>query len=1022
MKNIKVRFFSGNRILLTFFLIASITGLAVSKDDIPQWLDTIPPKVSIEPAKKMHSSLFYIVLKANERSTIWYGINRKDKIEQFKNAIPVTNDGEYTIYYYGEDDFANKSKLDSIKYILDQKPPQITITPTAGIYTPGTVIHFNSDEQCQFTLLHAQSDSVGKVIKDSIVLKENIAGYIVAVDKCGNKTISEHVNFQIDTTRIILTVSPSEGIYKRPQKIRFSGMENGVVFFTFDPVQPQQWFTRYTKPVELPHGLTILRYYGKNRAGLITEIFQKRFIIDTVAPKIISYIGKGLKNDTVFLSTKEQSAIRYEIGISSPTKESNVYSAPVIVPHKGKFILRACAWDSAGNESDIYKWESKYDFEKPSLQISNGGGFFSKPQKIFITSNEPSKILYTLDDSKVTSNSLLYNSSEGILISREGGTTLRYMGIDEADNATDEKTYQYFIDSRPPQVKVRISGKLQDGSFQVQLLSDEVSTIYYEIDGTSGNTPLIYSSPLTLKTGQILSYFAIDRNGNKSPIVVMDELKRPRAEAVPDGGVYNKKLKISFVTNTDGQVLWRILPDTIFKPLNGNVVLDKEGIYSLEYFLKGENGLQSPTRRNEYTIDWTAPNVQINLKKGLKDSVVVFFQSSENATIYYTTDGTNPAISSTSRTAANKYFQSTDRIIIPRSKDTRLAFIAEDVAKNQSAISILDVMSPRAIPNVPSGKEKIYDRILSITLNTIDQSTIYYSRHGNVPSTDSAIYSEPITLMESDTIVAFVVDASGYKGQPDTFIYLIDLPPSPQVFISDSAISGKPVGFDATGSIDRETPFDQLLFRWDFDGDGKFDTDKGKYPKVNYTYSKSGNYSAVLEVTDKADRTAKILQLVNVRGICPSDMVSISDETGYHFCMDVYEWPNVPNKIPQTNVSWVEAKMTCIDAGKRLCTAKEWETACHGVNRSVYPYGNAFQSRKCPTEGTSLFKSGNFKSCSDKVNDMVGNAWEWVEDKNGDYPLLYGGSYEYGKNAHCGLRAEGNIASRSGEIGFRCCK
>jgi hypothetical protein len=644
---------------------------------------------------------------------------------------------------------------------------------------------------------------------------------------------------------------------------------------------------------------------------------------------------------------------------------------------------------------------------------------------VYIKANEPSKIFYTLDGSTPGSNSTLYNSAQGILISREDSTRLRYFGIDEAENVTVEKEVRFFIDTRPPQVKARITGKIQDGNFQVQLFSKEPATIYFETSGADpGLSSPVYSAPVNLKTGQILKYFAVDKIGNRTPVVIMDELKKPRVEAVPDGGIFNKKVKINFVTNITGVVRWRLLPDTVFKPLTDTIVLPNEGLYSLEYFLEGEGGFNSPIRRNEYTIDWTAPQVQISLKKGANDSVIVFFESSENATIYYTTDGTNPVFSNTAQTAGNKYLQSKDRIIIPRAKDTRLAFFAEDVAKNQSAISILDVMSPRAIPNVPFGVDKVYDRILSITLNTADQSTIYYCRHGHIPTTDSAVYTEPITLLESDTIKAFVVDASGYKGPVDVFTYLIDLPPSPQfVVVTDTVNAGKPIVFDASESIDKETPVDQLMFRWDFDGDGKFDTEAGKYMKVSHIFPNAGNFSVLLEIVDGKKRSSKITRTIVVSAQCPSDMISINGKSGKPFCIDTYEWPNLRDEYPQTQVSWVEAKMSCIDAGKRLCSADEWETACRGINKTVYPYGNKYELKRCPTEGKVLFKSGNFKYCNEfKVNDMTGNAWEWVEDKHGDYPLMYGGSFEYGKDAHCGLKAEGNVASRSGEIGFRCCK
>jgi hypothetical protein len=333
-------------------------------------------------------------------------------------------------------------------------------------------------------------------------------------------------------------------------------------------------------------------------------------------------------------------------------------------------------------------------------------------------------------------------------------------------------------------------------------------------------------------------------------------------------------------------------------------------------------------------------------------------------------------------------------------------------------------MSPKAIPNVPFGVDKLYDRLLSITLNTVDLSTIYYCRHGHIPTADSAVYSEPITLLESDTIKAFVVDASGYKGPIDTFIYLIDLPPLPQFkVVSDTTIAGKLIVFDASESIDKETPFDQLLFRWDFDGDGKFDTETGKFQRVSHIFPHAGNYSVTLEIIDGKKRSTKISRTVVVSAQCPSDMISVNNNSGNPFCIDVYEWPNLHSALPLTQISWVEAKMSCIDAGKRLCSADEWETACRGINKAVYPYGNKYEMKRCPTEGKVLFKSGGFKNCNEfKVNDMTGNVWEWVEDKHGDYPLMYGGTFEYGKDAHCGLKAEGNVASRSREIGFRCCK
>ncbi len=61
-----------------------------------------------------------------------------------------------------------------------------------------------------------------------------------------------------------------------------------------------------------------------------------------------------------------------------------------------------------------------------------------------------------------------------------------------------------------------------------------------------------------------------------------------------------------------------------------------------------------------------------------------------------------------------------------------------------------------------------------------------------------------------------------------------------------------------------------------------------------------------------------------------------------HFCVDRYEWPNVPGEVPATRMSWVEARSNCQAIGKRLCTDQEWTFACEGPSMKPYPYGDGY--------------------------------------------------------------------------------
>jgi PKD repeat protein len=491
--------------------------------------------------------------------------------------------------------------------------------------------------------------------------------------------------------------------------------------------------------------------------------------------------------------------------------------------------------------------------------------------------------------------------------------------------------------------------------------------------------------------------------------------------------VHNKPVKITFHANERTLVFWRLAPDTVYNAFKDSFVLSREGTYTLEYYSESTNGLTSPTRRAEYVVDLTPPQTDVIVKKGINDSVSVFFECSKNATIYYTLDGSNPAYSGTTRTAGNKFLLSRDRISIKRVGDVKLAFFTEDAAGNQSPIKVLDVFKPHAVPDVPAGPERIYDRVLSVTLNTFDsKSMVYFSRHGRTPTVDSSVFSRPLTLVASDTIMAFVVDAAGYRGQIDTFVYLIDLPPSPDFTSTPADVKqGTAVSFDASRSIDCETPVSRLLFRWDFNGDTVYDTPWKSDPVVTHSFDVPGRYTVTLQVKDERSRISFLKKHVLVQELCPLGMVSLARDNGSTFCIDKYEWPNIADQKPMVSVSWVQAKIFCMDAGKRLCTQEEWTAACRGPSaKSGYPYGMKYEKGRCPTEGTALFRSGKFEQCGEVhgTQDMVGNVWEWIEDKRGDYPIMMGGSYRFGSAADCSLTSEGGVGLKSPEVGFRCCK
>lgn len=150
------------------------------------------------------------------------------------------------------------------------------------------------------------------------------------------------------------------------------------------------------------------------------------------------------------------------------------------------------------------------------------------------------------------------------------------------------------------------------------------------------------------------------------------------------------------------------------------------------------------------------------------------------------------------------------------------------------------------------------------------------------------------------------------------------------------------------------------------------------------------------------------------------------------FCMDEFEFPNVPDSEPRVDVSWTEAMQACAQVGKRLCTEAEWEKACKGPEHRRFPYGNTFDPDACNTEDSfgddrPLARSGQFSRCRSSygVADLSGNVAEWTASAyttNTSDMTQKGGAFDRPDYAaRCSARKNGAPGDRAPTVGFRCC-
>ncbi len=172
---------------------------------------------------------------------------------------------------------------------------------------------------------------------------------------------------------------------------------------------------------------------------------------------------------------------------------------------------------------------------------------------------------------------------------------------------------------------------------------------------------------------------------------------------------------------------------------------------------------------------------------------VTITDTTTDAAIYYTTDGTTPTTSST---------QYASPITVSATETIEAIAVATGYANSAAASATYTINLPLAAAPVFSPAAGTYTSAQSATItDATTGATIYYTTNGTMPTTSSTIYMGAIIVSATETIEAIAV-ATGYTNSAvASATYTINLPPqSFSIAVSPASLTIAP-GQSGTATI-----------------------------------------------------------------------------------------------------------------------------------------------------------------------------------------------------------------------------
>jgi len=273
------------------------------------------------------------------------------------------------------------------------------------------------------------------------------------------------------------TITPGEptglkGWYNETPSISLASEEWSIIHYSLYGEGDD--FLTYNKPIRIPNGEVTFRYYSEDSWGN-KEVPRTDVIrVDSNAPVTGVEVdpedptGTGGWYNTItnvtLIAEEENVDTFYRILVDGePVGGFSVYTIPLSLKLEGEILIQFYSKDEAGNMEELLVEELRIDRTPSEVSIEidrfptgNGNWYSEIPSVLLSSTDEQDVIYYYFDDDEHRQYTRSFEPEEGIHV-------LHCYSKDPAGNMAEEKTFEFKVDTTPPEVTCMISPQHPNG-------------------------------------------------------------------------------------------------------------------------------------------------------------------------------------------------------------------------------------------------------------------------------------------------------------------------------------------------------------------------------------------------------------------------------------------------------------------------------------------------------------------------------------------------------------------------------